>query len=94
VTVTRSGQEELMRAVSPFLFCNPALPFIPLLSIVLGLQLFPAWRGTFDGSRPSLAGLDNDHVISALESGLMTEGEVVALLHLIRSTDVRPLIMF
>lgn len=94
VTVTRSGQEELMRAVSPFLFCNPALPFIPLLSIVLGLQLFPAWRGTFDGSRPSLAGLDNDHVISALESGLMTEGEVVALLHLIRSPDVRPLIMF
>ncbi|KAJ8073850.1 hypothetical protein PM082_012128 [Marasmius tenuissimus] len=49
--------------------------------------LFPAWQGSFDGSRPSLAGLDNDRVISALESGLMTEGDAAALLYLIRSPD-------
>ncbi|KAL0571896.1 hypothetical protein V5O48_010071 [Marasmius crinis-equi] len=49
--------------------------------------LFPAWQGSFDGSRPSLAGLDNDRVIGALESGLMTEGDVAALLYLIRSPD-------
>ncbi|KAK7043012.1 hypothetical protein VNI00_008750 [Paramarasmius palmivorus] len=49
--------------------------------------LFPAWQGSFDGSRPSLAGLDNDRVIGALESGLMTENEVAALLYLIRSPD-------
>ncbi|ESK91779.1 hypothetical protein Moror_10608 [Moniliophthora roreri MCA 2997] len=49
--------------------------------------LFPAWQGSFDGSRPSLAGLDNDRVIGALESGLMTESEVAALLYLIRSPD-------
>lgn len=51
-------------------------------------QLFPSWCGRFDGARPSLAGLNNDHVITALESGLMTESEVAALLYLIRSPDV------
>ncbi|KAF9254888.1 hypothetical protein L218DRAFT_1009168 [Marasmius fiardii PR-910] len=49
--------------------------------------LFPAWQGSFDGPRPSLASLDNGRVTSALESGLMTEGEVAALLYLIRSPD-------
>ncbi|KAG6844811.1 hypothetical protein H0H87_003477 [Tephrocybe sp. NHM501043] len=63
VTVTRSGQEELMA------------------------DLFPNWRGSFDGSRPSLAGLDNDQVIGALEGGLIGENEVVGLLHLIKEPD-------
>ncbi|KAK2463821.1 hypothetical protein APHAL10511_004126 [Amanita phalloides] len=63
VTVTKSGQEELMA------------------------DLFPHWRGTFDGSRPSLAGLDSDHVIDALERGLMTENELKGLLYLIREPD-------
>ncbi|KAG6899617.1 hypothetical protein C0993_008697 [Termitomyces sp. T159_Od127] len=63
VTVTRSGQEELMA------------------------DLFPTWRGSFDGSRPSLAGLDSDQVIGALEGGLIGENEVVGLLHLIREPD-------
>ncbi|KAF8621342.1 hypothetical protein AX15_007873 [Amanita polypyramis BW_CC] len=63
VTVTKSGQEELMA------------------------DLFPNWRGTFDGSRPSLAGLDSDHVIDALEGGLMTENELKGLLYLIREPD-------
>lgn len=49
--------------------------------------LFPSWRGAFDGSHPSLAGLNNDRVISALEYGLMTDTEVSALLYLIRSPD-------
>ncbi|KAI0938770.1 hypothetical protein AcV5_000379 [Taiwanofungus camphoratus] len=63
VTVTRSGQEELMRA------------------------LFPSWQGNFDGSRPSLAGLSNEHVISTLQRGLLSEAELSSLMHLIRSPD-------
>ncbi|RDB30252.1 hypothetical protein Hypma_007304 [Hypsizygus marmoreus] len=63
VTVTRSGQEELMA------------------------DLFPNWRGSFDGTRPSLAGLDNERVIGALEGGLIGESEVVGLLHLIKEPD-------
>ncbi|KAG5653732.1 hypothetical protein H0H81_010989 [Sphagnurus paluster] len=63
VTVTRSGQEELMS------------------------DLFPNWRGSFDGSRPSLAGLDNERVICALEGGLIGESEVIGLLHLIKEPD-------
>ncbi|KAF5369333.1 hypothetical protein D9758_002804 [Tetrapyrgos nigripes] len=49
--------------------------------------LFPAWQGTFDGARPSLGGLTSDRVITTLENGLMTEGEVRSLLYLIRSPD-------
>ncbi|KAJ3986188.1 hypothetical protein F5890DRAFT_1026361 [Lentinula detonsa] len=49
--------------------------------------LFPSWLGSFDGARPSLAGIDNDRVVAALESGLMTETEVACLLYLIRSPD-------
>ena len=64
VTVTRSSQEELMKA------------------------LFPSWQGPFDGCRPSLAGLSNEQVVSALEHGLVSESELKALLHLIRSPDV------
>ncbi|GLB39240.1 putative ring finger [Lyophyllum shimeji] len=63
VTVTRSGQEELMA------------------------DLFPNWRGSFDGSRPSLAGLGSERVIGALEGGLIGESEVVGLLHLIKEPD-------
>ncbi|TCD68741.1 hypothetical protein EIP91_009887 [Steccherinum ochraceum] len=63
VTVTRSNQEELMRA------------------------LFPSWQGNFDGARPSLAGLSNEHVISTLQQGLISDMELKSLLHLIRSPD-------
>ncbi|KAL1943938.1 hypothetical protein VTO73DRAFT_3756 [Trametes versicolor] len=63
VTVTRSSQEELMRA------------------------LFPSWQGNFDGSRPSLAGLSNENVISTLQRGLISETELNSLLHLIKSPD-------
>jgi hypothetical protein len=51
--------------------------------------LFPHWRGRFDGSRPSLAGLEGDRIISAFEGGLLTENEISGLLHLIREPDVR-----
>ena len=64
VTVTRSSQEEIMKA------------------------LFPSWRGRFDGIRPSLGGLSNDMVVSTLEAGLITEGELKALAHLIKAPDV------
>ncbi|GJE86652.1 RING-finger domain-containing protein [Phanerochaete sordida] len=63
VTVTRSNQEELMRA------------------------LFPSWQGTFDGARPTLSGLSNEHVIAALQHGLISESDLKSLLHLIRSPD-------
>ncbi|KAH9983130.1 hypothetical protein BJV74DRAFT_887018 [Russula compacta] len=63
VTVTRSSQEELMKA------------------------LFPSWQGPFDGCRPSLAGLSNEQVVAVLEHGLVSEAELKALLHLIRSPD-------
>ncbi|KAF4616504.1 hypothetical protein D9613_008773 [Agrocybe pediades] len=63
VTVTRSGQQELMA------------------------DLFPHWRGSFDGCRPSLAGLEGDRIIGALESGLLTEQEISGLLFLIREPD-------
>ena len=51
-------------------------------------SLFPSWQGPFDGCRPSLAGLSNEQVVSALEHGLVSETELKALLHLIRSPDV------
>ena len=50
--------------------------------------MFPHWRGRFDGSRPSLAGLEGDRIIGALEGGLLTENELSGLVHLIREPDV------
>jgi hypothetical protein len=58
------------------------------MSLTLPEQLFPHWRGGFDGSQPSLAGLESDRVIGALEGGLLIEGEVSGLLQLIREPDV------
>nr|ATV82108.1 putative zinc finger protein [Strobilurus tenacellus] len=49
--------------------------------------LFPTWRGAFAGTQPSLAGMENDRMITALECGVMGESEVTALLYLIRSPD-------
>lgn len=72
VTVTMSGQAELMRS------------------------LFPSWKGTFDGQRPSLAGNSfpnsnpnptNPNIISTLETGLLTQTELSSLLHFIRAPD-------
>lgn len=51
------------------------------------VQLFPSWQGVFDGSRPSLSGLSNEHVIAALQHGLTSEADIRSLLHLIRSPD-------
>ncbi|KAF9527407.1 hypothetical protein CPB83DRAFT_394674 [Crepidotus variabilis] len=63
VTITRSGQPELMA------------------------DLFPHWRGNFQGSRPSLNGLDSARLIGALEGGLLSDSEIVGLVHLIREPD-------
>lgn len=81
VTVTRSSQEELMRSVCCSVYLCPR-------SDHTLLQLFPSWRGSFDGCRPSLHGLDDDRVIRTLESGLMTETEITALLSLVQTPDV------
>lgn len=50
-------------------------------------SLFPTWKGGFEGSRPSLTGLRNDQMRGALETGIMTDGELTALLHLVQSPD-------
>ncbi|XP_006463671.1 hypothetical protein AGABI2DRAFT_225554 [Agaricus bisporus var. bisporus H97] len=50
-------------------------------------DLFPRWRGSFDCIKPSLAGLQGDRIISALEGGVLTENEVTGLLYLIREPD-------
>lgn len=81
VTITRSSQEELMADVGiPFSFARCVITDFA--------QLFPRWRGTFDGSRPSLAGLQGEHIIGALEGSLLTENEITGLLYLIREPDV------
>lgn len=87
VTVTRSSQEELMRSVSFFLLFHPEVR-------LTWVQLFPSWQGNFDGARPSLAGLDNDQVISTLETGLISESELKTLSLLVRSPDVSVLHSF
>lgn len=51
-------------------------------------QLFPSWQGNFEGTRPSLTGLSNEHVITTLQQGLISDVELKSLLHLIRSPDV------
>ncbi|KAF9003258.1 hypothetical protein BDQ17DRAFT_1355829 [Cyathus striatus] len=50
-------------------------------------DLFPHWKGSFDGSRPSLAGMTGDRIIKSLEGGLLTEGELAGLLYLIKEPD-------
>ncbi|EJD05485.1 uncharacterized protein FOMMEDRAFT_165895 [Fomitiporia mediterranea MF3/22] len=61
VTVTLSGQAELMRA------------------------LFPSWLGSFDGSHPTLDGLDHPSMIRTLENGLITLPEIDSLLALMKN---------
>jgi hypothetical protein len=51
-------------------------------------QLFPSWKGTFDGPRPSLTGLRGDQAKSAIETGIMTDLEFKALMRLVQSPDV------
>jgi hypothetical protein len=82
VTVTRSNQEELMRAV-----CMCTISQRILIDCA-SEKLFPSWQGTFDGSRPSLSGLSNEHVIAALQHGLISDADLKSLLHLIQSPDV------
>jgi len=81
VTVTRSSQEELMRAVSWTVY-------VRLLWLRFISQLFPSWKGAFDGSRPSLLGLGPEHLAVALTTGLTTNAELDALMYLIQSPDV------
>lgn len=59
----------------------------PVLTLPMK-KLFPSWQGNFDGSRPSLVGLGNEHVISTLQRGLISETELNSLLHLIKAPDV------
>ncbi|PSR71453.1 hypothetical protein PHLCEN_2v12720 [Hermanssonia centrifuga] len=73
VTVTRSNQEELMRAVSR------SAEHLRVITLMFSApQLFPSWKGTFDGARPSLANLDNEHVIATLQHGLISDSELKA----------------
>jgi hypothetical protein len=51
-------------------------------------QLVPSWKGSFEGHRPSLTGLRDAQVKSALETGIMTDAELGALMRLVQSPDV------
>ncbi|TDL24593.1 hypothetical protein BD410DRAFT_827106 [Rickenella mellea] len=53
----------------------------------VGRALFPSWKGTFDGDKPSLEGLDNERVGQALEEGLIGLSELDALITLMRKPD-------
>ena len=51
--------------------------------------LFPSWRGSFEGGKPSLAGIPHGAIGNALKTGLITEGELSSLKKLIESPDSR-----
>ncbi|RXW19467.1 hypothetical protein EST38_g6393 [Candolleomyces aberdarensis] len=50
-------------------------------------NLFPSWRGTFEGPNPSLVRLEGDLISRAIEVGLLTDSEINSLRHLIQSPD-------
>ena len=83
VTITRSSESELMANVCSFLL------YISTAVRLTGVQLFPSWKGRFDGGRPSLAGLEGDSIIRALEGGLLTDVDINSLRRLIQEPDVR-----
>jgi hypothetical protein len=49
--------------------------------------VFPSWQGAFNGFSPTLAGLSTEHVIFALETSIITETELNALLLLMCAPD-------
>lgn len=53
------------------------------------LQLFPHWRGRFEGMRPTISRMDGDAVLRTIDGTLLSDGEVNSLRHLIQSPDVR-----
>lgn len=55
----------------------------------LMMALFPSWRGSFEGGKPSLAGVPHGAIGNALKTGLITEGELASLRKLIESPDSR-----
>ncbi|KAG8882188.1 hypothetical protein FRB97_008597 [Tulasnella sp. 331] len=63
VSVTMSGQAELMR------------------------EVFPMWRGSFDGTRPSVQGLDQRRLADTIAVGLLTGMELDALMKLVETPN-------
>jgi hypothetical protein len=52
--------------------------------------LFPSWQGAFKGSTPTLAGLSSEHIVSALQTGIITEAELYTIFCRICSPDSQP----
>ena len=75
VTVTLSNQSELMHAVCPTLLENS-------VKINSSYQLFPSWKGDWNGSRPSISGLQDEPPC------LLSKLELDSLLNLIQRPDV------
>lgn len=50
--------------------------------------MFPSWHGSYDGSQPTLDGLDHNQKVLALENGLITHAEINALLGLMKNPKV------
>ena len=55
----------------------------------LMVALFPSWRGSFVGGKPSLAGVPHGAIGNALKTGLITECELASLRELVESPDSR-----
>lgn len=50
-------------------------------------NLFPHWRGRFEGMRPTISRMDGDAVLRTIDGTLLSDGEVNSLRHLIQSPD-------
>lgn len=54
------------------------------------IQVFPTWRGSFDGIRPSVQGLDRRRLADAITVGLLTGAELDGLMKLVETPSVSP----
>ncbi|KAG8796467.1 hypothetical protein FRC17_007993, partial [Serendipita sp. 399] len=50
-------------------------------------EIFPSWKGHFLGSKPSVAGMDNLQISTALRDGLMSQKDIDDIYALLRKPD-------
>ncbi|KAG8807846.1 hypothetical protein FRC17_004237, partial [Serendipita sp. 399] len=50
-------------------------------------EIFPSWKGHFHGSKPSVAGMDNLQISTALRDGLMSQKDIDDIYALLRKPD-------
>ena len=56
------------------------------------MQLFPSWLGQFEGSRPTLSGVESANVATALSNGILSTLELESLVKLMENPKVRALL--